>query len=260
MPASTAPVKKTSKPVAVILTLLLSLIVLFPLFTWIRSGWFLPEPQYSAGSYQEVLNQEILQSLKNLFINIAVLSVGFALTFWVFLSAIFNLSKFKIILICFLLGLISGTAIVSLDIIKSISHWRVLEGATLGFEQKSYGRGRGGGLGLQKEYSITFVNPSNTADSVKNVLVPSLQKSGFTIHPQATGQEMVNKLDLGQDFVITPENRNYLSLNFTKPNPKRFIPQSIHFLLGYNSLFSKDSADLVKKGTTEGFIRLFPND
>jgi hypothetical protein len=257
---SAASPNKTSKLAVAILTLLLILIVTIPLFTWVRLGWFLPEPQYTATFYNQILQQELILSLKNLLIGFLILTVAFFLTFFFFFSRIFHFSGLKILLVCSFFGAITTVGITGWDISRSMSYWGFLERATLSYEQKIYKRGRGGGLGIQKEYSITFVNPSNTADGVKSVLVPSLQQSGFIIHPQSTGQKMMDNLNMGQNFVITPQNRNYLSLNFTKPDPKSVVPQSIHFLLGYNRLFSNNTADLVKSGTTEGFIRLFPNN
>jgi len=141
----------------------------------------------------------------------------------------------------------------------ALLYWNVLDKSVLNYQNKIYKRGRGGGFGLQKQYAITFTIPSDNAESVRDILIPSLEKAGFKLEIESTGQEAINNLNLGNEYTISPQNKHYLNLNLEK-QVQKLVPPKINILISYNHLYGNNTNELVKPGTTEGFIILYPND
>jgi hypothetical protein len=257
---TTAPVKNAHSSIYIItLTVILFIILVLPLVLFINLGWFLPEPKYTVSSMNQVLISEIKLSLTNLFINMIVFTIAFFITFVLFFSEIFHFTKLKIISLCLIFAFITGIITISLDIYKSMNYWNILDKSLTSYQNKAYHRGRGGGLGLQKEYYIHFTIPSDNVQSERDVLIPSLKKSGFTIDVKSTGEEALTNLNLGSKFSITPQNKNYLNLNLSKET-NELVPPHMNLFIGYNHLFGSRTDELVKPGTTEGLLRFYPND
>lgn len=229
---------------------ILGLLIIIPLAFVIWNGWFLPEPHYSAYSFSEVILKELTLSIKNLFINILLLF----LPLYLLIHSYINTSIKRAIII-----IVISSLFVFKDIVSSILLWQPLEQATQSYNNRVYSRYRGGGLGLAKVYNILFTIPSNNVKSVKEDLVPILRSKGFDIDTKSTffGDEAINNLELGEQFTITPQNRNYLSLELSDSNSKKFLSKYIYIHLGYDS-YRSGGLKNVEPGTIEGFIQLYP--
>lgn len=247
----------TKKFGIILLTIFLFFITTTPFLTWTKLNWFLPEPHYTTNEYNQILSKELTLSLKNILIDSMILTLAFFITFSFLFSKLFGFSDLKNLFVCFVFGVIVSTSIVGTNIYQSMKYWEVLENAASIFDQKVYTRGRGGGFNAQKKYTITFVNHSDTAINVKNIVLPSLQRSGFSIESLASYQKMLDSINQGENFIISAKTKNYLNINLNKSNRNRMVPQTLYFSLYYDQIYTNHPAE---NGTTFGSFELYPND
>lgn len=242
---------------AIALTLILVVVFLIPSVLLLHAGFYplLPEPHYISSSINEVLYKEIFLSFKNVAINFVVLTVVAFISLVVMFTNIFKFTKLKTIFFCMSIAFIISLLLPVFDIILSMKYWQILDKATMIYENKLYNRGRGGGLGLQKEYFIQFTIPSNNVQTVRDILIPALEKEQFSIDPDSTGAEAIDNLELGEKFLIMPENKNYLSINLEKSNKDEYF--SINLVLE-NETSRGGVVNKVKPGTIEGYLTMYP--
>ena len=152
---------------------------IFILIIW--NGWFLPEPQYIVYSYDEIVKKEVMLSLINLLIDIVILFLPIYITalFFKRLQRTFTLKRFSAILI---LVIVLSSLIVVRTISESLSLWQPLEQSTHNIEQRTFSRGRGGGLGLQKVYAVRFTTKTSNLSFIKNGIIPTLERFGYEVN------------------------------------------------------------------------------
>ncbi len=247
---------KNEKPAVIILTVLLTVVLFLPALIIVLTGWFLPEPQYTANSFSEVIAKEVTLSVTNLLIDLVLFSLSIFFTLVFLLLKIFKFSILKSVLIVLTAAFTLSLVCVSYSILESLNFWQPLEEATIMYQDKTYSRGRGGGLGLQKVYHLNFTIPSDNIASVRDDLVPTLEKRGFSTDSISSGPEMINNLNQGEKFVITSDNNNYLALNFSQHREGSSSNSRINLIISFED--NPYIPPQTKPGTITGFLTMYP--
>lgn len=163
-----------------VLTALSAFFLLFGLIV-IWKGWFLPEPQYTTNSFDDVRTQEISLSVINLLINVVILFVPIY-TISLFFKSSQQLFAFKRFLIILISVLLLSSVFIARTVYESLQFWQPLEASTRSMNDRTFTRGRGGGLGLQKIYFIDFTTKGSNLSFIQNEIIPILQSYGYTAH------------------------------------------------------------------------------
>ena len=160
--------------------LIFGLLLFLFAFSWIWNGSFLPEPNYSASSFSGVITKEISLSIPRLLIDtvICLLSVYLILAFF---EGTFFSTRGKHLMLTVLFSAIFSTIIISLQIYKSINYWQPFIALSQNFNDSTFGRGRGGAFGAQKEYALTAHPKSFNLSSIESQIIPSMSRSGYSV-------------------------------------------------------------------------------
>lgn len=167
-------------------------------------GWYLPEPQYTADSYAQVLAREFGMSMKNVIINTFVFLIPLYIISFSLKPSLKKFSFMRLV-ITGLVALGLGIVIVVFIVSKSLAFWFPLEKATHHIERRVFTRGRGGNLGLQKEYIMHFSTKTPNLLFIKNQIVPNLQLLGYTVDSfglQIRGKRYMSNSSKNKDIII----------------------------------------------------------